>query len=295
MHKTIHTVVFQALDGGGNPCPVTLNADNLTPEQMQAMTADFGQEAAFLSRPSKAGADFRIRYFVPLHETEMCLHATIGSATVLVKKGLVAKSPVFFETAMGTIRIDWEMRGENVDVSVRQFLPRVLDVTPSREKVARALNITAEQLGDRPIQSVSTSRFKLIVPLRSRAVLDGLKPDFEYLRKLCDEFSTNEAETTGFYPFALERGADDKPVFFARQFPKRSGYDEDPATGVAASALGAYAVLNGILPASEGWNCCEVLQGFAMGRPSVICADTKIESGRIIDTRVRGNAILIED
>ena len=39
MAKTFHTVVFQAQEGGGNPCPITLDADGLTEQQMQQMTA----------------------------------------------------------------------------------------------------------------------------------------------------------------------------------------------------------------------------------------------------------------
>lgn len=288
MYRTIHTVVFQAREGGGNPCPVTLDADDLTTEQMQAMTKDFGQESAFLTRPAAEGCNFKVRYFVPLHEMEMCLHATVGSATVLVESGRAAKSPLYYETALGAVRIDWERHGGRIDVSVGQFLPKVLDRNPTPAEVCRALNISAGDLGGGPIQSVATSRFKLILPLKDRAVLDGLKPDFEYLWKLCDDY-----ETTGFYPFALENGAD-APMYFTRQFPKRAGYGEDPATGVAASALGAYAVLNRVAPVREGWNSCTVMQGFAMGRPSVIYADTRVENGEIVQTKVRGNAIITE-
>lgn len=290
MYQTIHTVVFQAKEGGGNPCPVTLNADELTSEQMQKMVKGFGEESAFLMKPTQPGCDFKARYFVPLHEMEMCIHATIGSATVLAAKGIAAKSPIFYETALGKVRIDWERRGEKIDVAVEQFLPKVLEKNPSPEEVCRALNIAVEDLAGGPIQSVATSRFKLIVPLKSRAVIDGLKPDFEYLWKLCDDYGT-----TGFYPFAMEKDSSGAPLFFARQFPKRAGYDEDPATGVAASALGAYVTLNRVLPVAEGWNSCTIMQGFAMGRPSVIHSDTRVEQGQIVQTLVRGNAFLVEE
>lgn len=38
---------------GGNPCLVTINADELTADQMQAMTHDFGVESAFLMKPTR--------------------------------------------------------------------------------------------------------------------------------------------------------------------------------------------------------------------------------------------------
>lgn len=125
-----------------------------------------------------------------------------------------------------------------------------------------------------------------MVPLRSKAVLDGLEPDFEALWDLCDRY-----EATGFYPFALERGEEN--VLYARQFPNRAGYNEDPATGIAASALAAYLVDRRLAPAVGGWNSFTVYQGEAMGRPSVIYADVFAEEGRITRTRVRGNAEIL--
>lgn len=70
MNQTIHTIVFQAEVGGGNPCPVTLDSDNLTAEQMQKMTFQFGEESAYLMKTQLSGCDVKARYFVPLHEME---------------------------------------------------------------------------------------------------------------------------------------------------------------------------------------------------------------------------------
>ena len=86
MSQTFRTVVFQAEAGDGNPCPVTLHADDLTAEDMQAMAKAFGEESAFLLTPTLEGHDIQARYFVPLHEMEMCVHATIASTTVLVSQ-----------------------------------------------------------------------------------------------------------------------------------------------------------------------------------------------------------------
>lgn len=123
-----------------------------------------------------------------------------------------------------------------------------------------------------------------MVPLCSKAVLDGLQPNLELLWTLCDHH-----ETTGFYPFVQgENGR-----LYARQFPKRAGYNEDPATGVAASALAAYLVDHRQVLVQNGWNCFTVFQGEAMGQPSVIYADVFVEDGKIIRTRIRGNAKIL--
>lgn len=287
MFETVHTVVFQDKPGGGNPCPVTLHADELSADQMQAMAKEFGEESAFLMQPTRPDCDVKARYFVPLHEMEMCIHATIGSTVVLVEKGMFAASPIVFETFYGPVRVDWRREDGRIDVAVAQFPPKFQERNPLAAEVCRALRIAPDDLADLPIQSVATSRFKLVVPLASRQVLDALDPDFEYLWNLCDAY-----DTTGFYPFVQDNEAG-HPVFFARQFPKRAGYPEDPATGVAASALGAYLAAHQVLPVCEGWNAYAVKQGQAMGRPSSIGSECFIEHGVITKTRVTGSAFLV--
>jgi len=287
MPETIHTIVFQEKKGGGNPCPVTLNADALTTEEMQAMAKEFGQESAFLTKPERADCDYKVRYFVPMHEMEMCIHATIGSATVLIERGLCTKSPIFYETCLGPVKIEWGKKGDTIAVGVNQFLPNFHTVVPTAEEICRALRITPEQLASGPVESVSTSRFKLIVPLKNKTTLYNLKPDYEYLWNLCDKY-----ETTGFYPFACVKENAGK-VFYARQFPKRAGYPEDPATGVAASALGAYLCMHHVVPVQDGWNSYTIKQGEAMGKPSIIYSECFLEQGKIIKTRVKGNAFIV--
>lgn len=284
MFETIHTIVFQARVGGGNPCPVTINADELTTDQMQAMTHGFGAESAFLMKPTRTACDIKVRYFLPLHETDMCMHATVGSITVLVQRGLCQTSPVMLETNLGSVQVEWEMRGEQIDVAVEQFLPQYQQAAPAVGELCQALRIDPDALAGGPIQSVSTSRFKLLIPLINKSVLDDLESDFELLWSLCDR-----CETTGFYPFVLDKDN----VLYARQFPKRAGYNEDPATGVAASALAAYLVKYRKVPVQEGWNCFTIFQGETMGRPSVIYADVFVEENEITRTRIRGNAKIL--
>ncbi len=288
MADVVHTVVFSYQQGGGNPCPVVLGGDQYSTAQMQEMTKAFMQETAFVCSPENAESDFKLRYFVPLHEMGMCVHATVGCATVLVRRGLATESPIRFGTQFGTVCAEWTRRGDEIDVAVAQFLPTFSDKKPTTQEVCKALGIGAEQLAPYPIQSVATSRQKLMVPLKERETLDNLRPDFDYLWQLCDEY-----DTTGFYPFAPGKDADGQDVFFARQFPKRAGYDEDPATGVAASALGAYLVGLALCPAQQGWNSFRILQGFAMGKPSVITSEVFLSGDKITATRIKGTAQLV--
>jgi predicted PhzF superfamily epimerase YddE/YHI9 len=57
-------------------------------------------------------------------------------------------------------------------------------------------------------------------------------------------------EVTGLYPFKL-RPRNPNAIAEARQFPYGGGVPEDPVTGVAAYALGAYLVCRGVVSGQE--------------------------------------------
>jgi len=146
--------------------------------------------------------------------------------------------------------------------------------------VLAALRLTASALGDGPIQPVSTARAKLMVPLCDEEVLDRLEPDLPLLWQVCDEL-----DVTGFYPFSRTASG-----VAARQFPLRAGYPEDPATDIAACALGAYLTVRSGADPVPGWNRFSVRQGRAMGRPSRMLAETHVATdGTITATRVGGH------
>lgn len=67
----------------------------------------------------------------------------------------------------------------------------------------------------------------------------------------------------------------------------RAGYDEDPATGVAACALGACLARDRL----AGWHRVRIARGRAMGRSSIIDAEAHVESGAVTATRVGGHMI----
>jgi predicted PhzF superfamily epimerase YddE/YHI9 len=93
-------------------------------------------------------------------------------------------------------------------------------------------------------------------------VLNGLKPDFARIESVCDAIGS-----TGLYPFAVLDP--EQAIFSARQFPRSSGYPEDAATGIAATAL-AWSVWEFGLTLQHR---IVVRQGEAMGRPSQIAVE----------------------
>jgi PhzF family phenazine biosynthesis protein len=285
----VQTVVFAKAPGGGNPCPVVLHADALTSAQMQSVAAYFNQETAFVLRAT--GADVRLRYFVPRHEMEMCVHGTVGAITTLVRRGVVRVTPVRVDTPVGVIDAEWDDGSAGLVVWVSQLAPRFGPIVRDVSPVVAALGIREIDIdgGAGPVRSVSTSRSKLLIPLRDASVLDNLNPDLEALWTLCDWIGT-----TGLYPFTL-RPRDRDVDAEARQFPCRAGYAEDPATGVATAALAAYlahhataATANVSRPGR-----IRVGQGRAMGRPSVMEAEAVVVAKRVVGARVGGTATVV--
>lgn len=84
-------------------------------------------------------------------------------------------------------------------------------------------------------------------------------------------------DSTGIYLYSHLQDDDETSSWECRQFPKDSGYPEDPATGIAAAALAASMVQTysgGGLPPTN----FDFYQGMSMDRPSLIkVVDLKLQ------------------
>lgn len=262
---TVHLVsVFADEPGGGNPAPIVTNASAMSDADMQGVARDSGHESGFvLPAPAGSNCDFAFRFWVPNHEMEMCGHATVGAVWMLHKLGMLPKEEVQIVTKSGQVTAKVAGFGsDDARVEISQPLGRVEEVAgPSRAEILDVLGITEEEMLPLPILNAATSRVKTMIPLKSGAILDGLTPDFSRMEAVCERIGS-----TGLYPYAVIDAK--KRVFDARQFPKNSGYPEDAATGIAATALSFALRENNLVPADA--NPITIRQGRAMKRPSAI-------------------------
>src|SRR5438093_12748543 len=83
IRTVVHTTVFSDGVGGGNPCPVVLDADGLVSEQGMQLAARFMVETILVVSAKASEASFGLRYFLPRQEMESCVNGTIGAFTVL--------------------------------------------------------------------------------------------------------------------------------------------------------------------------------------------------------------------
>jgi PhzF family phenazine biosynthesis protein len=257
--------VFAAAEGGGNPTPIVIDASGYDEARMLQVTRSYALESTFVFPPTDPReADFRFRFFVPRQEMNMCGHATVGTLWLLRRVGKFAGSQVRVETGSGLVRgfvQDAETSDEYIEIT--QPAGRLEEITgrEARQALLDVLGITEADLSPLPIYNAVTSRMKTLVPLKSPEILDTLKPDFSRMETLCASL-----DCTGLYPFAIHSLPD--RIFNARQFPKASGFPEDVATGIAATALAFGLVAYGLIPCDG--KRITVQQGRAMGRPSEI-------------------------
>lgn len=265
-----HTVelvsVFAAGPGGGNPAPIVVDAAGMSDRDMQQVAQRYGHESGFVL-PAAPGSDcdYEFRFWVPNHEMPMCGHATVGAVWLLHRNGRVQRDRLTVQTRSGRVGI--RITGATpagAAVEISQPVGRI-EALPqaqlSRAEILEALGIGDAQLAPLPIQNACTSRVKTLIPLVSPACLDALQPRFEKIEALCERIGS-----TGLYPYATFDAG--RQIFDARQFPRASGYPEDAATGIAASALSFGLLANGMVEAST--RTITIRQGRAMQRPSQI-------------------------
>jgi PhzF family phenazine biosynthesis protein len=199
----------------GNPAAVCVLASSPPDEWMRDVAREMNlSETAFLT-PVEDG--YRLRWFTPAVEVDLCGHATIASAHVLWEDGhLPAGVRARFHTRSGLLLAD--RRGEWIE----------LDFPATHAEPAETPAGLLEALGT-DAQFVGKNKFDYLVRVASEAVLRGLTPDHAQLRRIPVRgvIVTARSETPEF-------------DFVSRFFAPGSGIDEDPVTGSAHCALGPY-------------------------------------------------------
>ena len=267
-----HTLsVFPSSAQGGNPTSIFIDADSLTTAEMQSLAKKLTHECGFVLASQDSDHDFRMRYFVPKHEMEMCGHATVGAVWLLNQLGKLHLDNVLISTLSGDVEA--QVRH---DKSVHVSQPDGIATPLPEEQKAGVLECLG--LSDADVAGVvrngRTSRAKTLVPVAARDVLARIAPTVQNVGSICEVVGS-----TGLYPYAV---IDRKErIVEARQFPKGSGYAEDPATGIAAAAL-----VSALW--ADGWTGqVRVRQGWAMGKPSEIVVSPRENGGCWISGNVR--------
>jgi len=217
----------------GNAAGVVPEADGLAAEQMQAIARELdASETAFIT--DSDDADRGIRYFTPTQEVELCGHATVASHAWLAESDTLADGTHTLETEVGVI----EVTVDDGTVWMSQDTATVETVDVDDQRVADALGADVATLrdvgADLPLATASTGLPFLVVPVNFLEAISGLDPDMAAVEALTDDL-----DVTGVYAFSFDALAAESTLH-GRMFAPGAGVDEDPVTGTAAGAVGAY-------------------------------------------------------
>jgi PhzF family phenazine biosynthesis protein len=284
MGKEVYTLnAFAKADNGGNPAGVVLGADLLSPEAMQIIAAEIGfSETAFVKKSNKA--DFKLEFFTPNKEVDLCGHATIATFYLLASKGVIGKGRYTQETKAGILRV--ECKQDNV-IFMNQPNPTFYE-TLDKKEIAESLNINeADIIEEFPIQILSTGLKDIIIPIKSLKVLHNIKPDFERVSQL-----SKKRDAVGYHLFTME--TENGSTAQCRNFSPLYDILEESATGTSTGALSCYLYKYGFVSEKKAGNLI-FEQGYSMEKPSEILSSLTILNKEIIEVKVGGIALNIEE
>jgi len=291
--------VFTSRPFGGNPVAVFPDANGLTDEHLQKIAREMNlSETVFVFPPSDPAAVVRLRIFTPTQEIPFAGHPVVGALYVLAHIGSVtAPEPVtrvLYECNIGLFPVELHMRDGQVSrVVMTQPQPQfvgTVDDTEDLYQVAGSLGISKPVIVETkwPLEVVSTGLPVLIVPVRTLTAVRSIAANDDAIVDLCSRFGTNGImvfTTVTVEPFA---------TVHARMFAPSIGISEDPATGSAGGALGAYLVHHGVVEVAPTTELI-IEQGYEIERPSSILVQVESDDDMIQSVKVGGQCVMVAE
>ena len=314
-YRFVQLDVFTDQPFAGNAPAVFPEAEGITDEQMMKIAREMNlSETVFVLKPKeKSTANSnqqsaepavlrRLRIFTPAREIPFAGHPVVGTWNALAREGVVPSpeggngwTRIHHELGIGVLPVDIEFKdGAPVQVVMTQgefAIKGEIDDASEQAELARSLGLRIEDLDETlPIQTISTGLSFLAVPIRSLTDLGRCKVNGGLLAEVYARFGATGCEA--FTRETIEIGGARAHV---RMFAPGDNIAEDPATGSAAGALGAYLVHHGAanIEASDGRFRFVIEQGDFIHRPSRINIEVAGKPGAIGEVRVGGASVVV--
>ncbi len=279
--KFFQVDVFTHRIFGGNPLAVFPDPEGLDEADYLDIAREMNlSETTFVFPSENPEADFKIRIFTPVREIPFAGHPTLGTAHILWETGKIpaVRDSVVLEMGEGFIRVNKSPNALFMEQPLPEFGPTVAAMNP----VAEALSIDPEDMESHyPVQIVSTGFPALYVPLKNLAAVQRVTLNLPALKDVLGDVDM-------VYVFSAETLNPGSTVH-ARAFAPFIGIPEDPATGSAGGALGAYLVRHRVI---EDLNPSGIVieQGYEMKRPSTLQVSVTESGGEIQSIQVGGRS-----
>ncbi|MDH4440016.1 MAG: PhzF family phenazine biosynthesis protein [Rhizobium sp.] len=284
--------VFTDTRFAGNPLAVITDGRDLMEAQMQAIAAEFGySETSFILPPRDPANTAEVRIFTPITEVPFAGHPNVGTAHVVATLGSL------FGRAVGD-RLRFEEKAGLVEISVRRHEdgtvagttirapgPLKIGSTVTPEAIAPCLGLHPEQIETArhaPVFASVGLKFILV----EVTDLEALATAAAKIEPVLALRAANLAEDCDCALFLYTPVGPDHVR--ARMFAPIDNVAEDPATGSASAALGAF--LTTLAP-PEAHRRLRIEQGVEMGRRSLIDLDVVSVGGVFDHVTITGTSV----
>lgn len=203
----------------GNPAAVVFLEEAPSDEWMAAVARETSvPDTAFVIAEELPDADFRIRWFTPAEEVDLCGHATLASAHCLLEDGV--SGPIRFASRSGVLTVK-RLEDGSLAMDFPAWPPTEID---AGRAASAALGVPVEWAGE------AHDGFFLLVLLEDEHTVRSLVADLPAIGGL--DFSavivTAVAEPGRSHDFV------------SRLFAPRVAIPEDPVTGSSHTVLGPF-------------------------------------------------------
>lgn len=272
--KLYKVTAFPKTQFGGNKAGVVLDCDCMTDKEMQKTAHSLGYSETAFVLTSKI-ADYKVRFFTPYHEVDLCGHATIATFNTLRDLDIITPGFYTQETKAGLLQLDVERDFVYMQQNKPQFFETIKK--SEIERCFRTKGFVNEQY---PIIIGSTGLREVFVPVINIETLNTLKYFREEIIALSIKY-----QVIGLHLFVQAEDCD----AYSRNFAPFLGIEEESATGTSSGVLGAY--FSTFLHIDKEYI---FRQGYSMNQPSEIKVRIKGEKLDIEEVWVGGTARILE-
>jgi len=201
----------------GNPAGVCLLNEDISDDMKQDIASEMNcSETSFIQKNDN---DYRIRYFTPTQEVQLCGHATLAAAHILWEQNIENRNN----------NIVFKANREEIIVSNRDAWIKMSFPKDTLEECEFPLAIDKALGFSQGIIKILKSKIGwYLIEVENEDILKQVKPDFKELLLSKTILIVTCQSVNSDYDFA------------SRFFAPHVGINEDPVTGYAHTTLGEY-------------------------------------------------------
>ncbi len=292
--KVKRVCAFTTVAYAGNPAWIVLDAQGMSDEHMQQLAGDISPhtDTAFVLPENTHEADLNLRFFTGAGEVPFSGHATVAAYFALSGEDTLALNEptmtVKQRTKAGIQQVDLRITDGSVTrTTVLLAPPRYLDDDVNPTTVARLLGIAPNDMADTgfPFDVISCGYYDLIVPMKSIADLQRIRPDFQLMSTCCTRWGVY-----GVTVYCLET-FESGDTAFMRHFSPTLGVDEEPISGASAGTLGCHLIRRKLVE-PKNFTRMIIEQGYLGRHRGKVYVHIECTRDHILRVRVGGCGVL---